>query len=328
MPSSEVPAVTIGDILAAAERLKGHAVITPLLTHPALDALTGGRIFVKAEPLQRTGSFKFRGAFNTVSQIAAAGSAKGIAAVSSGNHGQAIASSAKHFGLKSVVVMPLDAPKIKVELTKAHGADILTYDRWTEDRAAIGKRVAQERGYAFVPPYDDPRVIAGQGTIGLEIAAALEAQGLNCDIGLCCCGGGGLIAGFALSLTAHFPGVKLYAVEPAGFDDTLRSLKSGERESIDKLARSICDAILTDRPGAITFPINKRLLAGGVTVTDAEALQAVKFAAASLRVVAEPGGAVALAAALTRKVDLRGKNVAVVLSGGNVDPELFAQAMA
>ncbi len=322
-----IPSVTLLDIRAAAVRIQGHAVKTPLISHPDLDRRTGGRIYVKAEPLQRTGSFKFRGAFNAISQIAAAGNTKGIAAVSSGNHGQAVAASARHFGLKAVIIMPADAPQVKVDLTRAHGAEILTYDRWTEDRNAVGARVSAERGFEFVPPFDDLRVITGQGTVGLEIMETLMEQGISLDIVLCCCGGGGLIAGTATAIKALQPQAAVYAVEPAGFDDTARSLTSGERESIGKRARSVCDALLSDRPGAITFPINKALLSGGLVVSDQEALAAVGYAANTLRIVAEPGGAVALAAALTGKVDLAGKTVAVVLSGGNIDPAQFAKAV-
>jgi threonine dehydratase len=319
--------LTLAAIEAAATRLAGHAVRTPLITHPDLDAYTGGRLFLKAEPLQRTGSFKFRGAFNRIAQIDPAAAPGGVVAFSSGNHGQAVAYAAKHFGLAATVVMPRDAPAIKVELTRGHGAAIVLYDRFGEDRAAIAARIITETGAVLVPPYDDPDIMAGQGTVGLEIVDDLAALGLQPDVVLCCCGGGGLLAGVATAIRAKAPTAALYAVEPAGFDDTARSLAAGRRERNAPGGATICDAIVTPTPGELTFPINRRLVTAGVTASDEEVRAAVAYAARHLKIVVEPGGAVALAAALAGRIDLRGKRVAVVLSGGNVDAALLADIL-
>lgn len=324
----EHPTPTLADIEEAAARLAGHAVRTPLLSHPDLDARTGGRVFLKAEPLQRTGSFKFRGAFNRLAQIDRAASPGGVVAFSSGNHGQAVAFAAKHFGMPATIVMPLDAPAIKIDLTRSHGATVVFYDRRREDRAAIAKRLVADTHAVLVPPFDDPDVIAGQGTVGLEIVVDLGVLGLAPDTVLCCCGGGGLIAGIATAIKASTPRCTLYAVEPEDFDDTARSLASGTRQVNDEGAVSICDAIVTPTPGEITFPINRRLLAGGLTVTEDEVRGALVYASRHLKIVVEPGGAVALAAVLAGKLDLRGKTAVAVLSGGNIDGALLASILA
>jgi threonine dehydratase len=321
--------LTLADIEAAARRLAGHAVRTPLLTHPDLDARAGGgRIFLKAEPLQRTGSFKLRGAFNRIAQIAADEAPGGVVAFSSGNHGQAVAYAAKHFGFKATIIMPADAPAIKIALTRSHGAAIVLYDRFGEDRAAIADRIVAETGAVLVPPYDHPAVMAGQGTVGLEVIEDLAALGLVPEILLCCCGGGGLVAGVATAVTAAAPRCAIYAVEPEGFDDTARSLASGVRERNAPGRTTICDAIVTPTPGQLTFPINQRLLAGGLAVSDAAVWAAVAYAARHLKLVVEPGGAVALAAALSSALDLRDRTTVVVLSGGNVDAALLADILA
>ena len=324
----EPPPVTLRHIQAAADRIAGHAVRTPLLRHADLDRRTGGRVYLKAEPLQRTGSFKFRGAFNRIAQIGAGATDGGVVAFSSGNHGQAVAAAALHFRLPATIVMPFDAPAIKIELTRSHGATVIFYDRARDDRAIIARRLVAETGAVLVPPYDDPDVIAGQGTIGLETVADLKALGLAPDVVLCCCGGGGLIAGIATAVKASASSAAIYAVEPEHFDDTARSLASGTRQVNAEGAVSICDAIVTPTPGEITFPINRRLLAGGLTVSEAEVRAAIVYASRHLKVVVEPGGAVALAAVLAGKLDLSGKTAVAVLSGGNIDGALLASILA
>ena len=325
--TSEAPILTLADIEAAAARLAGHAVRTPLLSHPDLDARTGARVFLKAEPLQRTGSFKFRGAFNRIAQIDPGQTPGGVVAFSSGNHGQAVASAARFFGLNATVVMPADAPAIKVELTRAHGATIILYDRFGEDRAAIAARIIADTGAVLVPPYDDRDVMAGQGTIGLEIVDELAAAGLAPDAVLVCCGGGGMTAGIATAMKARAPAARLYTVEPEDFDDTARSLASGTHERNAPGRKTICDAIVTPTPGDFTFPINRRLVHGGLAVSDAEVRAAMAYAMRHLKLVVEPGGAVALAAVLAGKLDLRGQIAVAVLSGGNVDPGLLASVL-
>lgn len=321
-------AISFDDVQAASQRIKGQAVVTPLLTSPDLDARTGGRIFVKAEPLQRTGSFKFRGAYNRISQISPGDHARGVVAYSSGNHAQGVAHAAQLFGIKATIIMPRDAPALKIENTRGYGADVVLYDRFGESREEIGRRLVEETGAILVPPYDDPHVMAGQGTIGIEIVEQLSGIGLSADVLLCCCGGGGLMSGVATSMGKLSPATALYAVEPAGYDDTKRSLEAGERVANAAGPMSICDAIVTPMPGQLTFPINLAKLKGGLAVSDAEAAAAVAFAARVLKITAEPGGAVALAAALSNKIDLKGKTVAVVVSGGNIDPALHARIVA
>jgi threonine dehydratase len=321
-------AISFDDVKAARQRIKGQAVVTPLLSSPDLDQRTGGRIFVKAEPLQRTGSFKFRGAYNSIAQIAPGDRARGVVAYSSGNHAQGVAHAAALFGMTATIIMPKDAPALKIANTRGYGADVMLYDRFGESREALGQKVQAETGAILIPPYDHPHVMAGQGTIGIEIVEQMAEMGLTPDVLLCCCGGGGLMSGVATSMTELSPGTALYAVEPAGYDDTKRSLETGERVQNASGPMSICDAIVTPMPGSLTFPINKARLAGGLSVTDSEAAEAVAYAARVLKVTAEPGGAVALAAALTGKVDLTGKTVAVVLSGGNIDPVLHARIVA
>lgn len=322
-----LPLPTVKDVEAAAVRLKGKAVLTPLLESPLLNARLGGRLLVKAEMLQRTGSFKFRGAFNRISLIPEADRARGVIAFSSGNHAQGVAAAAKAFGIAATIIMPSDAPAVKVRNTKALGGEVIFYDRWTENREAIGAKLAAETGATLVRPYDDPGIIAGQGTIGLEIADQARAAGATLDACVVCCGGGGLVAGTALALTDRSPGTRIFAAEPAGFDDTARSLAAGERLANAPGAQSFCDAIVTPIPGEVTFRINSRLLAGGVAVTDAEVADAMRTAFDALRVVVEPGGAVALAAALSGKVPVEGRTVAVVCSGGNVDPDVFVKVL-
>jgi threonine dehydratase len=318
----------IPDLKAAAGRLRGWAVRTPLLESVELNELVGGRVLLKAECLQRTGSFKFRGAWNRIAQIDPERTPGGVVAYSSGNHAQGVAAAAKLRGLRALIVMPADTPEIKRANTRSYGAEVVLYDRRTEDRESIARRIAEERGAVLVPPFEDPEIIAGQGTVGLEIveqAAELKAE---LDAVLVCCSGGGLAAGIALAVEAGAPRAAVYVVEPEGFDDYGRSLRSGRRERNALSGGSVCDALLVATPGELTFAINQPRLRGGLAVSDAEALAAVRFAAERLKLVVEPGGAVALAAILSGKLDTRGKTTAVVLSGGNVDLAVFARAVA
>ena len=319
---------TAADVDAAASRLKGVAIRTPLINSPVLDARLGARVFLKCETFQRTGSFKFRGAYNKISSIAPDNKAGGVVAYSSGNHAQGVAHAAALCNMPAVIVMPSDAPKAKRERTAALGAEIVLYDRDKEDRAAIARDITQKRGAVLVPPFDDPLVIAGQGTSGREICEDMEKLGITPDIAVIGASGGGLIAGHALALKARVPGIKIYSAEPAGFDDTMRSFASGKREKNPRMSGTICDALMTDMPGVITFEINKRLVGEGVAATDEEVGRAVAFAFHELKLVVEPGGAIGLAALLAGKVDIKGKVVVAVLSGGNIDAELFNRLIA
>ena len=313
----------IGEIRAAAARLDGHAVRTPLLQSEALSRRVGGRLLIKAEPLQKTGSFKYRGAFNFIAQMTAEEKKRGVVAFSSGNHAQGVALAATEAGCPAIVVMPADAPALKIARTRAFGAEVVLYDRWREDREAIARTIVQERGTVLIPPFDHPRIIAGQGTVGLEAADQARALGLPVDTFVVCCGGGGLTAGSATAVSDAFPEALLYAAEPEAFDDTARSLRAGERLDIVPGGTSFCDALL-GRLGELTFAVNRRLLSGVALVSDAEVAEAMRAAFLELKVVVEPGGAVALAAVLSGKVDCRDRTVLVVLSGGNVDPAQFA----
>ncbi len=319
--------MNIDMIRAAAQRLKGRARRTPLLNSPFLDEVAGRRVWIKPECLQHTGSFKFRGAWSAISALDRDVCARGVIAFSSGNHAQGVAHAATQHGVPSVIVMPSDAPILKIDNTKALGAEVVLYDRATESREDIGAQLAKTRGLTLIRPYDEPLVIAGQGTTGLEIATqAVEVGVEEADV-LVCCGGGGLTSGIALALEAEAPGLRVRPVEPEGFDDMTRSLRSGGIERNNATSGNICDAILTPQPGDITFPIIKRLCGSGLTVTEDEALRAVAQAFLRLKVVAEPGGAVALAAALCRQDQIEGEHVVVTISGGNVDPNIFARAL-
>lgn len=321
-------AVTGADVRDAAALLAGKAVATPLLRSDALDAATGARVLLKPEVLQVTGSFKFRGAYNKLARIPEADRPRGVVAWSSGNHAQGVAEAARRLGMPAVIVMPADAPAMKVANTRALGGEVVFYDRATEDREAIAKAICAARGATLVPSYDDPLIIVGQGTVGLEIGLQAKSAGHAVDTALVCCSGGGLATGTALGLRETFPDAAVYTVEPAGFDDFARSLAAGDRVRNERTSGSACDALLAPTPGDITFPLGTRVLAGGLAVTDAEAFAAMRFAFTHLKLVVEPGGAVALAAALSGKLDIRGRTVAVVLSGGNVDPDLFARVLA
>jgi len=321
-------AIAFSDIQSAAARLAGQAVRTPLIESPALNERLGGRVLIKPETLQRAGAFKFRGAYNRLSQLSADERKRGVVAFSSGNHAQGVALAAQLLGCPALIVMPSDSPAVKVEGTRGFGAQIRFYDRFTEDRVAIAAEIAAERGCVVVPSYDDPHIIAGQGTAGLELVEQARALGLELDKVLSPVGGGGLIAGVSTAVKALSPTTEVWGAEPAGFDETRRSLASCRRETIDDGARSICDALLTPIPGELTWPINQRNLAGIVAVTDAEVAEAMRYAFSVLKLVIEPGGCVALTAALTGKVDLKGTSAAIVCSGGNVDPALFARVLA
>ena len=317
------PLPTIADAEAAAKTIAGVAIRTPLVNSPVLDEATGARVFLKCETLQRTGSFKFRGAYNKISSIPADKKAGGVVAYSSGNHAQGVAHAATLCGVKSVVVMPPDAPLPKRQRTAAFGAEVVLYDRDTEDRAAIARRICAERGATLVPPFDDPKIIAGQGTLGLEVMEDLARLGVKPDIAIVGCSGGGLIAGTSLALKAKAPGIRIVAAEPEGFDDTLRSFKSGQRERNPRMSGTICDALMTETPGVITWEINRKLVGEGVAASDQEVGRAVAFAFREMKLVVEPGGAIGLAAMLAGKVDIKGKVVIGVLSGGNIDPDLY-----
>ena len=292
-----------------------------------LNKQIGSRLLVKAEMLQRTGSFKFRGAYNRISQLGPDERKRGVVAFSSGNHAQGVAHAAELCGTPAVIVMPADAPTIKIENTKGYGAEVVLYDRLRDDREAIGRQIAAERGSILVPPFDDPHIIAGQGTVGLEIAAQCGALGIVPDAIVAPGGGGGLVAGVSTAIKAQMPQSRIYVAEPEDYDDYTRSLASGRRESNAMDRISICDALQSPMPGELTFAINRTTLAGGLTVSDEEVAEAMRAAFAHLKVVIEPGGAVALASVLSGKLEHRGKTIVVVASGGNVDPGLFSDIL-
>lgn len=323
--SSEPP--VFADVKDAARQLKGWARRTPLLENTILNEQLGFRLIVKPECLQRTGSFKFRGAFNKISRIPEDMRGNGVVAFSSGNHAQGVAAAATLMGMKSTIIMPKDAPKAKIDNTRALGGTVVLYDRLTESREEIGERMQKEQGAILVKPYDEPLIIAGQGTIGLEISEQVEEIDAKPDAVFVPAGGGGLISGTALAISETL-GCDVYSAEPETYDDHKRSLEAGSRQPVPDGAVSICDALLAPIPGELTFSLNSRLLKGGLSVSDEEALRAMKTAMLSLKIVVEPGGAVALAAALTQKIDLKGKTVICVCSGGNADPEMLSRALS
>lgn len=318
----------INMIRAANDRLEGHVRRTPLLTSPFLDEIAGRRVFVKPECLQHTGSFKYRGGRSALSALDPETRKAGVIAYSSGNHAQGVAKAAAEFGVPAVIVMPADAPKLKIENTRALGAEVVLYDRVAgESREEVGARIMQERGLTLVKPYDEPQVIAGQGTCGLEIAGQAKAEGIEKADVLVCCGGGGLSSGIAMALEAEAPGLRVRPVEPEGFDDVKRSLVSGRRETNARPSGNICDAILTPAPGEMTFPILQRLCGPGIAVSEEECLRAMGQAFQRLKLVAEPGGAAALAAALYHAQEVEGDAVICTISGGNVDDAMFHRAL-
>ena len=314
-------------IEAAAKRLKGHARRTPLLSSPFLDEIAGRRVFVKPECLQHTGSFKFRGAWSALSALDPAVRTRGVIAFSSGNHAQGVALAARMHGVPSVIVMPYDAPRLKIDNTRALGAEVVLYDRFGEDRDAIGAKLSEERSLTLIKPYDEPLVIAGQGTTGLEIAEQAAEKGIDKADVIVCCGGGGLTSGIALALEARAPGLRARPAEPENFDDATRSLRSGKIEVNASGNQSICDAIVTPSPGQITFPIMQRLCGPGIVVTDEECLKTMAIAFLRLKIVLEPGGAVALASALFHQREIEGDAVICIASGGNVDADAYRDAL-
>ena len=319
--------IGIVEIEKAARRIKGFAVETPVIESPMLNERTGGRILVKAECLQRTGSFKFRGAWNCISQLDPATAIGGVVAYSSGNHAQGVAAAAQIKGLPAAIVMPADTPEIKQANTRGYGAEVITYDRARESREEIAGELARKRRAVLVPPFEHPDIIAGQGTVGLELADEAARRDAHLDEVLVCCSGGGLTAGIALAMEARSPSTKVHPVEPEAFDDYARSLKSGVRERNAQAAGSICDALLTQQPGAMTFAINRSRLGEGLTVSDAEVRDAMRYAFYLLKIVLEPGGAVALAAVLASKIATKGRVIGVIASGGNVDAPMFAKIL-
>jgi threonine dehydratase len=320
--------VTPADIDAAAETIAPVAFRTPLLSSEALDERVGARVFLKPEVLQRTGSFKFRGAYNKLSSIPGDRRAAGVVAFSSGNHAQGVAAAARLLGMPATIVMPADAPAAKRERTKSLGGEVVLYDRDKEDREAIARAICDKRGATLVPPYDDPKIVAGQGTVGREIAQDFLARDAVPDLVIAPASGGGLVAGIATAIKAQFPGAQVMTAEPEGFDDHAKSFAAGRRTAITPAGRTICDALMAPMPGEITFAVNNALGVRGVVASDAEVGAAVKFAFNELKLVVEPGGAIALAALLTGRVESRGKTIVIVLSGGNVDAELFARLIS
>ena len=316
--------ITADGVRAAAARLSGKAVRTPLIENATLNEMAGGRVLLKAEVLQHYGSFKFRGAYNLVSQLTEEERRKGILAWSSGNHAQGVALAARMCGAHATIIMPADAPAIKTNNVKALGADIISYDRYSEDREAIAERIIAEKGMILAPSFDHPHIIEGQGTAALETFEEATTRGLSLDAFIVCCGGGGLTAGCATILEDISPQTDVWIAEPEGFDETWASIRDGVRHRADVSRRTICDAIASPSPGRLTLPIMERLVCGGLTVTEEDVRRAMIFAWRELKLVVEPGGAAALAGLLSGKFDARGKTTALTLSGGNVDAPLFA----
>ena len=325
MPAVSQPLPDINDIIAASGRIKPYSVVTPLLEHPSLNERSGGRILLKAENLQRVSAFKFRGAYNKISQVDKEAFPGGVVACSSGNHAQGVAAAATICGIRATIVMPKDAPALKIARTKTFGAEVVLYDRATEDREAIAKGLCADRQAAFVHPFDDPDIIAGQGTVGLELMKQAAAMDVVPDAVLMGSSGGGLLSGVSIAVKTANPDTAIYCVEPGGFDDFQRSLKSGQLEHNERLDGSVCDSLLSQHAGELPFAIARKTVSGGLTVTDEEAMAAVRFAFFELKLVLEPGGAAALAAVLSNKIETKGRAIAVVLSGGNIDASLFTK---
>jgi len=315
---------TLADVQAAHDRIASKIVRTKLVTSERLDERIGGRILIKPEMLQTTGSFKYRGALNRILQFTEAQRKSGIVAWSSGNHALALSYAAQRQGVAATILMPQEAPRTKIEGARANGATVRLYDKTKETREEIGAEIAARTGAVIIPPYDDPDIILGQGTIGLEMVEQASELGFTLDNVLASCSGGGLISGVAIAVRGASAQTKVYSVEPAGFDDMARSLAAGSPQKNAPDAKSICDALLVPTPGLYTLPICTRLLEGGLAVTDAEVIEAIRFAYSELKLVVEPGGAAPLAAILSGKLDVSGKTTAILLSGGNVDADKFA----
>ncbi len=322
-----LPIPTITDVEAAAERLSGYAVQTPVLESEQINDQLGCRLLIKAECLQRTGSFKFRGAFNMISGLSEAEKSKGVVAFSSGNHAQGVAAAAKILGIKATIVMPADAPQIKIDNTRSDGAEVVLYNRADGNRVAIAEEIIKETGATLVPPYNAPEIMAGQGTLGLEFYDQTYAINATLDYLLGPCSGGGMIGGSAIAFSARSPKTKVYAVEPEGYDDTALSLAKGRRVKIETGTPSFCDALLLETPGELTFAVNRELLAGGLVVSQAETAKAIKTAFQEYKIVVEPGGAVALAAVLAGKISAQGTAIGVICTGGNVDATTFKDVL-
>jgi threonine dehydratase len=315
------------DLTDAARQIADEAYRTPLLENDVLNERLGGRILIKPECLQRTGSFKFRGAYNRLSRLTEVEKSNGVVAFSSGNHAQGVALAAKLLGMPATIVMPSDAPRIKMDGVRRLGGNVVEYDRATDDREAVSAEIVARTGAILVPSYDDPFIMAGQGTAGLEVAEDLRKLGISPDQFVCCAGGGGLIAGCGLAMKHHYPDCDIWAAEPEDFDDHKRSLAAGERVSNARKSGSLQDAIITSTPGALTFQLNRKQLAGGVTASDDDTLMAMAFIWKHLKLVAEPGGATAFASLLNGQIDTNGKITVVLITGGNVDPAVFQQAV-
>lgn len=315
---------TYTGVVDAARQIASAAIRTPLIEHPALNEAVGGRVLMKAETFQVAGAFKFRGAYNRISRLTEEERVRGVVAFSSGNHAQGVAAAAKAVGTSAIIVMPADSPKVKVEGVRSFGGEVRFYDRWTESREVIGAAIAKERGSILVPPFDDPFIIEGQGTSALELLHDADA---SIDQLLCGASGGGLMAGINLVMAERSPDTRVYVVEPEDFDDTRRSLEAGARTAHPQSKPSICDALMAPMPGELTFPVNQRLV-GALTVSDAEVADAMRFAFRWLKLVIEPGGAVSLAALLSGKIDAKDMTTAIILSGGNVDPDQFGDIIS
>lgn len=325
LPEQVLP--SIHDIDAAASRLSDYVTRTPLLESESLSQRLNGRVLFKAEGLQPVGSFKIRGAYNMISQLPPDVRKRGVAAFSSGNHAQAVAAVSAHFGIPATIVMPADAPAAKIEGTRSRGAEVVLYDRMREDREAIANDLAEKQSLTIVPPFDHPHIVAGQGTVGLEIAADCQARGIVPDMILVPCSGGGLVAGIAIAAKHHWPKVSAIACEPERYDDTARSFAAGERLANAPSPPSLCDALMVDMPGKLTFAINQKLGTLAVAVDDTAVLAAMKAVKIDLDQVVEPGGAIGLATLLSGKIALKGRTAVVVLSGSNVDQAILARAL-
>jgi threonine dehydratase len=323
-----VTTVTASDVVAAAERLREYAVRTPTLRDPKLSALVGADVFVKCENLQVAGSFKFRGAFNRLAQLTSDERARGVVAWSAGNHAQGVAVAGKQLGIECTIVMPIDAPTVKIERTRNYGATVVLYDRYRESREEIATSIATKAGATIVPPFDDLDVIAGQGTVALELSQdVFSLDGGALDDVIVPCSGGGLLAGCAVALAEFDPGARIHAAEPEGYDSAGRSLRAGDQLALQPTTRSICDTLLSPFTGEVTWPIISRLVSEGLAVNDDDVLRAIRYAWRELRLAVEPGGAIALAALLRDPTQFAGRRVGVVVTGGNVDDNLFVRAL-